>query len=72
MKEMLTPKYRFLLRAKISEAGFRTLNEYAIETGLNVSKVSRVICGWEIPSEKIAVRMAEPLHLNLDEFIKFL
>ena len=72
MKEILTPEYRYLLRAKVSEAGFRTLNDYAIKAGLNISKISRVICGWEIPSQEIAMRMAAPLDIALDDFIKLL
>ena len=66
--ECLQPKYRYRLRGKISEAGFRTISKYSEAVGVNVARMSRVVSGWELPSLKLSHSMAEKLELTIDEF----
>ena len=66
----LEPKYHYRLRGKISEAGFRTISKYSEAVGVNVSRMSRVVSGWEQPSLKLSHNMAETLGLTIDEFVE--
>lgn len=66
--EDLKPKYRFQLRAKIAEAGFRTISEYSGAVGVNIARISRIISGWEIPGVDLSKRMSQELGMSLDEF----
>jgi len=65
--DCLKPKYRYQLRAKISEAGFRTITKYSEACGVGVAKISRVVSGWELPGLKLSHDMASTLGLSLDE-----
>jgi hypothetical protein len=64
----INPRYRFRLKGKIHEAGFRTMAEYAEAANVDASKVSRVVGGWEFPSKLLAERLRRPLDVTLDEF----
>lgn len=57
----LKPKFRFNLKSKIIEAGYKNVSEFADESGIGLPKLSRIICGWEIPSENIQKKIAESL-----------
>jgi hypothetical protein len=70
--DLFQPGYRFRLRAKIFESGFKTLGEYAETAGVGVSKVSRIINGWEIPSLNLAEKLRKPLDLSIDDFSQLL
>lgn len=66
------PIYRFELRGKIAMAGFRTVGDFALAIGVDPAKVSRIICGWELPNAKLRAAMAEKLNLSIDDFVKLL
>ena len=66
------PIYRFELRGKIATAGFRTVGDFALSIGVDPGRVSRIICGWELPNAKIRAAMAEKLSLSVDDFLKLL
>ena len=66
------PIYRFELRGKIATAGFRTVGDFALAIGVDPARVSRIICGWELPNAKIRAAMAEKLNLSIDDFLKLL
>ena len=66
------PIYRFELRGKIATAGFRTVGDFALAIGVDPARVSRIICGWELPNAKIRAAMAEKLNLSIDDFVKLL
>lgn len=71
-EEIFKPCYRNRLKAKIHEAGFKTLSEYSAAAGVDIARVSRIVTGWEIPSKNLAKRMSKPMGVNLDEFGKLL
>lgn len=66
------PIYRFELRGRIATAGFRTLHDFGKAIGVGSPKISRIICGWELPSPKVRAVMAEKLNLSIDEFVSLL
>jgi transcriptional regulator with XRE-family HTH domain len=67
MKDFYEPHYRRHLKAKIITCGFRTLSQYAEVAGVDASRISRIITGWENPSFETAKKMAAPLNINTDE-----
>jgi len=69
--EKLKPKYRYQLRAKISEAGFRTITQYSKVCGLNISQVSKVVSGRELPTPRVSYSMANKLGVSVEEFAGF-
>lgn len=68
----LKPKYRFALRAKIHEAGYRTLTEFSQAVGTNLPLVSKICSGWELPSVPLSRKMAKKLGITLREFERIL
>ena len=66
------PKYRFELRAQIARAGFRTLGEFGNASRVDLAKISRIVCGWEWPNEKIRSAMAKKLKISMEEFLRLL
>ena len=49
--EKILPKHRFQLKARIFEAGSKTVQEFAAAADTDHSRVSRVIGGYEYPSD---------------------
>lgn len=72
MKDIFQPKYINRLKAKIHEKGFKTLSEYCTEADVDISRVSRIITGWEIPSASLAEKMSKPLDFSIDDFSQLL
>lgn len=71
-KENFTPEYRIQLKARIFTAGYRTMTEFSKKVGVDISRVSRIIGGWENPSAKLAESMAKTLNLSPAEFKELL
>ena len=69
---MFSPNYRSLLKAKIFETGHRTVTEFAEKVGVHISRISRIISGWEHPSASLAEKMAEVLGVSLEDFKELL
>jgi transcriptional regulator with XRE-family HTH domain len=63
--DWLKPQYRFKLKAEIVRCGYRTLSEFASEINCPQSILSRVVCGYELPSPSLANRIAEALGIDL-------
>lgn len=61
------PKYRYALRARIHQAGYRSLTEFSRELGVNVSRISRICSGWELPSRALSRKIAEELGMTMRE-----
>jgi hypothetical protein len=68
----ISPKYRFRLKARIAEAGFRTMKDFAAAVGSDASRVSRIVGGYEFPSAKLASTMAEVLKVSHDDLKQML
>jgi hypothetical protein len=68
----ITPKYRYKLKARIFEAGFKTVQEFAAAAGTDPSRVSRVIGGWEFPSDCLARSMADALRVSAQDLEQML
>jgi hypothetical protein len=72
MMHTIKPKFRFNLKSKIIEAGYKNIREFADESGVGLPKLSRIIRGWEIPSTNIQNKMARALGMSLENFQKLL
>lgn len=72
MENVFKPKYRNRLKAKIHEADFKTLTQYCDAAQVDISRVSRIITGWEKPSLEFAQKMIKPLKISIDEFSQLL
>jgi hypothetical protein len=66
-KDDFLPDYRFQLKAQIATAGYRTITEFARAVRVDISRISRIVGGWENPSPKLARSMAEALSLTAKE-----
>ena len=65
--ERLEPRYNYKLRAKISESGFRTISGFSDTVGVNISRMSRVVSGWELPGLRLSKKMSKELGLSIEE-----
>ena len=63
-KKDFRPPYRYLLRARIAESKFRTLSQFSREVGVNASRLSRIVGGWEFPSSALALSIADALNIS--------
>ena len=72
MEDVFKPKYRNRLKAKIHEVGFKTLTQYCDTAEVDISRVSKIITGWEKPSLELAKKMVKPLKISIDEFSELL
>lgn len=68
----LIPEYRFALRGKIHERGFKKLQDFAAEIGVNKSTISRVLNGWEFPCPSIQDKFSKRLDLTDTELMEML
>ena len=59
--------YRYKLKGKIHSSGFRTLTEFSERINVDVSRLSRVCSGWEIPSPGLKEKMAKGLEITSQE-----
>ncbi|MFC1532889.1 helix-turn-helix domain-containing protein [Thermodesulfobacteriota bacterium] len=70
--QKFSPDYRFQLRSQIAAAGFRTITEFSKAVGVDVSRISRIVSGWEYPSPKLARAMADALSITPKELKELL
>ena len=66
------PTFRYVLKARIYEAGFKTMGLFADRIGIDLSKISRIVNGWEIPSPKIQQKISEELDITVKELRELL
>jgi len=71
-EEMLKPQYRFSLKSKIIEAGYRSVGDFARQHGIDDCRLSRIINGWELPSKRLHRSIAKGLGITLREFKELL
>jgi len=62
-----TPSYRYTLKADIIRAGYRTMSEFADEIDASLTRLSRVIHGWEFPSPELQMRIAKGLGITIKQ-----
>jgi len=67
MESRYEPKYRYGLRAKIHESGFRTLTEFSKDVGVNIARISRICSGLELPSVDLSRSMSSKLKITLSD-----
>ena len=68
----ITPPYRFALKARIIESGFKSLSEFSGAIGHDLGRISRVINGWEIPSPPLQKAIARGLNMPLADLRRLL
>jgi len=66
------PRYRYHLKGKIHESGFRTIGEFSRTSGIDISRISRIVNGWEYPSTILQEKMKRVLKMNSEEFLSLL
>ena len=70
--ETLKPKFRFKLKSRIIGAGYKHMKEFADAMSIGLPKLSRIICGWELPSTTIQKKMAQFLGISIKDLKKLL
>jgi len=70
--EPLKPKFRFKLKSRIIAVGYKNTKEFSDAIGIGLPKLSRIICGWELPSTTIQSKMAQFLGISIKELGKLL
>ena len=63
----ITPSFRFLLKARIIEAGYRSMTEFASQIQVTDGRISRILNGWELPSPDVQKRITKRLSITLRE-----
>jgi len=51
-EEIIKPRYRYELRARISSAGYRSIKDFAEAIGLGQSALSQIVTGYVLPGKK--------------------
>ena len=60
-------RYRYQLKAKIAEAGYRSTRELCRVGGLDETYVSKVLNGWMLPGPTLEGKLANMLGLTIRE-----
>jgi hypothetical protein len=71
-KNIISPSYRYQLKARMVLSGYRTNNAFADHLRTDPARVSRILNGWEHPSPKLAQKMALSLGITLKELRELL
>jgi len=74
MKTQESPlaRYRYALRGEIHSAGYRTLSEFSKATDVELSKISRIVNGWELPTPRLEKSIAAGLGMSISQLRKIL
>jgi len=72
MEVVEKPNYRYFLKARVHECGFKTIKGLAETMEADPNRISRIISGWEFPSAKLQIQIAKKLNLTLSELGKML
>jgi transcriptional regulator with XRE-family HTH domain len=64
---MQGPVYRYALKGKIHAAGYRTMAEFGARIGLNLTQISRIVNGWELPTPSLQRKLASGLGISIRE-----
>lgn len=68
----ISPEFRFALKARIIEAGYRTLTDFSREAGVDLARISKIISGWELPGPKLQRSIAKHLGITITELNQLL
>ena len=68
----ITPPYRFALKARIIESGFKTLSEFSRDINYDLGRISRVVSGWEVPSPALQKAISRGLNISVSELRRLL
>lgn len=63
----LRPDYRFRLRAKMAERGFKSQKEFAASAGADVSTINNIMNAWRFPGPVLQRKIARTLGLTISE-----
>jgi len=63
----IRPPYRFALKSRIIDAGYKTLTDFSKDLNTDLSTISRVVSGWELPSPKLQKDITKVLCITLRE-----
>ncbi|MBN1228079.1 MAG: helix-turn-helix transcriptional regulator [Deltaproteobacteria bacterium] len=71
LKELKTnpvnPSFRYTLKGEIIKAGYRNVTDFSKNVGIDVSRLSQIIRGWQFPGPKLQRRIAKCLGITLQE-----
>lgn len=68
----ITPKYRYAFKAVIIGAGHRTLSDFSNKLGVPLSRLSRIVAGWDLPGPHLQRKIAGSLGITLGELQELL
>ena len=66
------PKYRGALKGKIHARGFKTIKGFSKKIDVDPTQISRVLNGWEFPSQRLQEKIAKSLEISMNEFVRLL
>lgn len=61
------PKRRHELEKLMHEKGFDTMTQFAQALGIDLSRVSRIMSGHEVPSTEVGLRICNELGIEVRE-----
>jgi len=71
-KNIISPEYRYGLKARIIEAGHKNLTDFSKKMRVDLARISKVVSGYEFPGPKLQRKMAETLGITLSELKELL
>ena len=69
---VVEPKYRYGLKARLAQCGYRTAAQFCRAADLDPATFSRIVNGWELPSVEIQRRLCFYLGLSGGELRELL
>ncbi len=72
MSDLIQPRFRHSLKAKIISSGYRSLTDFCADSETDLSMISKIVCGWQIPGKKVQGKMAAGLGISLKELRELL
>ena len=72
MNAKIQRQFRYRLKAAIVSRGHKTVREFCEANGLDESKMSRIIGGWEIPNDHFIEVISKGLKLSKSDTIQFM
>ena len=70
--ENIKPKFRYGLKSRIIEAGHRDLTDFSNKANIDLTRLSRIVRGWELPGPGLQRKMAQHLGITLTELKELL
>ena len=67
-----TPKFRYALKGQIINSGHKTLTDFSIKAKIDLTRLSRIVSGWELPGPGLQRKMSETLGITLSDLKELL